>query len=119
MSDWSSDVSSSDLGKPLKARTYIQYADTHKEASRDSTDREGFAGYTIPVGESRIQVRPDGITAADRFVEDVTVNAARSEERRVGKGWVRTWRPRWSQEPSQKTQKRATRPKPNKEVITK
>src|SRR3546814_2801551 len=80
MSDWSSDVSSSDLGKPLKARTYIQYADTHKEASRDSTDREGFAGYTIPVGEYRIQVRPDGIKAADRFVEDVTVNAAETTE---------------------------------------
>ncbi|HEY9540147.1 MAG TPA: VWA domain-containing protein [Luteimonas sp.] len=67
-------------GKPLKARTYIQYADTHKEASRDSTDREGFAGYTIPVGEYRIQVRPDGIKAADRFVEDVTVNAAETTE---------------------------------------
>src|SRR3546814_9973061 len=52
-------------GKPLKARTYIQYADTHKEASRDSTDREGFAGYTIPVGEYRIKVRPDG-TKAER-----------------------------------------------------
>src|SRR3546814_16873467 len=63
-------------GKPLKARTYIQYADTHKEASRDSTDREGFAGYTIPVGEYRIQVRPDGIKADDRVVNGVTVNSA-------------------------------------------
>ncbi|MGY0798872.1 VWA domain-containing protein [Lysobacter sp. A286] len=67
-------------GKPLKARTYIQYADSHKEASRDSTDGEGIAGYTIPVGEYRIQVRPDGIKADDRFVEDVTVNAGATTE---------------------------------------
>ena len=67
-------------GKPLKARTYIQYADSHKEASRDSTDSEGFAGYSIPVGEYRIQVRPDGIKADDRFVEGVTVNAAETTE---------------------------------------
>src|SRR3546814_10922015 len=65
-------------GKPLKARTYIQYADTHKEASRDSTHREGFAGYTIPVGEYRIQVRPDGIKAADPFGKGGAVNAART-----------------------------------------
>src|SRR3546814_12274279 len=71
-------------GKPLKARTYIQYADTHKEASRDSTDRERFAGYTIPVGEYRIQVRPDGITADDRFVKDGTVNHAETPAVRVG-----------------------------------
>ena len=67
-------------GKPLQARTYIQYADSHDEASRDSTDSEGFAGYTIPAGEYRIQVRPDGITADDRFVEGVTVNAAETTE---------------------------------------
>lgn len=67
-------------GQPLKARTYIQYADSHAEASRDSTDGDGFAGYTIPVGEYRIQVRPDGIRADDRFVEGVTVNAAETTE---------------------------------------
>lgn len=67
-------------GTPLKARTYIQYADSHEEASRDSTDSDGFAGYTIPVGEYRIQVRPDGIRADDRFVEGVTVNAAETTE---------------------------------------
>ena len=67
-------------GIPLKARTYIQYADSHEEASRDWTDGEGFAGYTIPVGEYRIQVRPDGIRADDRFVEGVTVNAAETTE---------------------------------------
>src|SRR3546814_13001856 len=60
-------------GKPLKARTYIQYADTHKEASRDSTDSEGFAGYTIPVGE-------------------------RSAERRGGEEGVGRVRTRWSPE---------------------
>src|SRR5690606_29256271 len=67
-------------GKPLKARTYIQYADSHKEASRDSTDSDGFAGYSIPVGKYRIQVRSDGIKADDRFVEDVIVTAAETTE---------------------------------------
>ena len=67
-------------GKPLQARTYIQYADSHKEASRDSTDGEGFAGYSVPVGEYRIQVRPDSIKADDRFVEDVVVNANKTTE---------------------------------------
>src|SRR5690606_40889608 len=67
-------------GTPLKARTYIQYADSHEEASRDSTDGEGYAGYSIPVGEYRIQVRPDGIKADDRFVEGVTVTAGATTE---------------------------------------
>src|SRR3546814_12182268 len=56
-------------GKPLKARTYIQYVEDHKEASRDGTNDEGVARYTIPVGEYRIQVRPDGIKAPDQFAE--------------------------------------------------
>ena len=67
-------------GEPLKARTYIQYADSHEEASRDGTDSEGYASYSIPVGEYRIQVRPDGIQASDRFVEGVTVNAAETTD---------------------------------------
>lgn len=67
-------------GKPLDARTYIQHADTHRQASRGRTDDQGFAGYTIPVGEYRIQVRPDGIEASDRYVEGVSVNAAATTE---------------------------------------
>src|SRR5690606_8983052 len=67
-------------GQPLKARTYIQYADSHDEASRHSTDGQAFAGYTIPVGQDRIHARTDGIRADDRFVEGVTVNAAETTE---------------------------------------
>ena len=62
-------------GKPLKARTYIQHADNHKEAARDGTNGKGIASYTIPVGEYRIKVRPDGISAPDHYIDDVTVNA--------------------------------------------
>lgn len=62
-------------GKPLKARTYIQHADTRKEASRDGTDKNGVASYNVPVGEYRIQVRPDGISAPDHYVDNVVVTA--------------------------------------------
>src|SRR3546814_6972144 len=59
-------------GKPLKARTYIQYADGDKEASRDGTDGEGVASYNMPVGEYRIQVRPAGTNAPDKFIDGAT-----------------------------------------------
>src|SRR3546814_267797 len=49
-------------GKTLKARTYIQYAEGHKEASRDGTNAEATATYTLPVAESPIHLRP-GSTA--------------------------------------------------------
>src|SRR3546814_16762355 len=65
-------------GKPLKARTYLQYVEDHKEASRDGTNDDGVARYTIPVGEYRIQVRPDGISAPDQFIDGVTVEDRKS-----------------------------------------
>src|SRR3546814_5651439 len=79
-------------GKPLKARTYIQYAEGHKEASRDGTNGEGIASYTIPVGEYRIQVRPDGISAPDPFIDGVTVEAGQTTTKRldIPSGKVRT-----------------------------
>src|SRR3546814_20358616 len=76
ISDWSSDVCSSDL-------TYIQYVEDHKEASRDGTNDEGVARYTIPVGEYRIQVRPDGISAPDQFIDGVTVEAGKPTTKRL------------------------------------
>ncbi len=67
-------------GHPLKARTYIQHADSHKEAARDATNSDGIARYTIPVGEYRIKVRPDGIKAKDRYIKQVIVNPAETTE---------------------------------------
>lgn len=73
-------------GKPLKARTYIQHADSHKEAARDGTDSDGVASYTIPVGEYRIKVRPDGISAPDQYVDNVVVKAGETTEKRLDFG---------------------------------
>src|SRR3546814_18517738 len=94
------------------------------EASRDGTNDEGVARYTIPVGEYRIQVRPDGISAPDQFIDGVTVEAGktttkrlelpsgtvriqvtRSEERRGGTECVSTCRFRWSRNNKKKKQK--------------
>src|SRR3546814_19991159 len=92
-------------GKPLKARTYIQYVEDHKEASRDGTNDEGVARYTIPVGEYRIQIRPDGISAPDQTIDGVTVDAGQTTTKRpeVPRGTVRSTvtangkTPRWEE----------------------
>ena len=62
-------------GEPLEARTYIINAETDREADRASTDHRGVASYEIPTGTYYIKVRPEGIDAPDRFVEDVSVSA--------------------------------------------
>src|SRR3546814_3840563 len=55
-------------GKLLKARTYIQYAEGHKEASRVGTNRVGLASYTIPFGEYFIHDRPCCHGSHDQFI---------------------------------------------------
>ncbi len=63
-------------GAPLKARTYVTREETGREADRGRTDREGRVAYKpLPVGRYRIRVRPDGINAPDRVIEDLTVTA--------------------------------------------
>ena len=73
-------------GKPLKARTYVLHADRDKEAARDRTDADGIARYRIPTGKYRIKIRPDGIDAPDRFIEDVTVTAGETTTREIDFG---------------------------------
>ncbi|MGM0517849.1 MAG: hypothetical protein ACQER6_09635, partial [Pseudomonadota bacterium] len=60
-------------GEPLKARTYLKDAQTGKEVSRSRTNDDGLADYRVPTGTYRLKVRPDGIDAPDRVIEDVTV----------------------------------------------
>ena len=67
-------------GEPLDARTYIFDAETEKEAARGRTNDRGVAGYDIPTGTYFIKVRPDGIDAPNRRIDDVVVRAGETTE---------------------------------------
>src|SRR3546814_11103906 len=99
ISDWSSDVCSSDLRdipRLQKRPEFLAAARAHKwaanglvlQALQRGDDNGPRAGFTVTrkVGNAVIRNR-----ARRRLKE-----AARSEERRVGKGCVRTCRCRWS-----------------------
>src|SRR3546814_11438221 len=92
ISDWSSDVCSSDLTLPLPARKlYAAFADDRVEAAREACDQV-------------VQPRPLGgghdlgVVGVEAAIGDVLPDRAgeRSEERRVGKECVSTCRSRWS-----------------------
>lgn len=70
-------------GVPLKARTYVHDQTSGKEAARQRTSREGLAGYEIPPGTYRVTVRPDGISAPKRVLDDVTVSAEERSNARI------------------------------------
>src|SRR3546814_11871747 len=94
ISDWSSDVCSSDLTKPQRPRL-------PEETQHDRTPRshEGKAPLLAMVGKGR-----QGRVRAPLLDEEPGVPAAhvrrpaghRSEERRVGKACVSKFRSRWS-----------------------
>src|SRR3546814_11247721 len=91
ISDWSSDVCSSDLkNKPEctedQAASLVKAAHVRPGARAGAPRCRGYrqatAGYREPV---------------HKFAPDAADSAAhRSEERREGKGWVTTCRARWS-----------------------
>src|SRR3546814_1634679 len=84
ISDWSSDVCSSDLGRVPSA---------------------GVAGAALPgSGRNRMSILPRWCTGAHDSVSQIVASMAsrssrRSEERRVGKECVSTCRSRWSPYP--------------------
>src|SRR3546814_1772779 len=80
ISDWSSDVCSSDLGLAASAGR-IADGPAHRIARRNR--RDGFARLQGNIGDTfRRSIKP--------------VESTRSEERRVGKECVSTCRSRWS-----------------------
>src|SRR3546814_10522386 len=88
ISDWSSDVCSSDLGA-------FQHMRDHR-ASRDRD--EAFIRYAMCCGQRVLRVRPASREDQERPAHAASRRAAagRSEERRVGKECVSTCRSRWS-----------------------
>src|SRR3546814_10618961 len=91
ISDWSSDVCSSDLQKP--------HADDHDRGRPERPERALDRGQ--PIGESLNVLRFARDLEHDenrqRDIDDrMTARSERSEERRVGKECVSTCRSRWS-----------------------
>src|SRR3546814_8631576 len=80
ISDWSSDVCSSDLGSPSAHRS----GSGHEVAAQAC---EAAADRGIDAQRACLQDQP---------ADEVGVDGTRSEERRVGKECVRTCRSRWS-----------------------
>src|SRR3546814_14350406 len=94
ISDWSSDVCSSDLGW---RRTSLEYSDLLADViihEGDNVSRYGYGELSLPLLDQLL------LNAAVRY-EDYdsfggTTTPKRSEERRVGKECVSTCRSRWS-----------------------
>src|SRR3546814_3896654 len=84
ISDWSSDVCSSDLEK-LGERLGASFV----------VENKGGAGGTIGMGEVA-RAAADGYTIGFSSVSPLVLSPARSEARRVGKECVSTCRSRWS-----------------------
>src|SRR3546814_7582973 len=82
ISDWSSDVCSSDL----KLWNATRFALMNTEGFKPSPSRGGLSGDGFA---------PDPVTDAEKWIL-ARLDAARSEERRVGKECVSTCRSRWS-----------------------
>src|SRR3546814_8849676 len=88
ISDWSSDVCSSDLGQ-CKRRAEIGHG---KNIGPQSRNADQQAGRTAGVRTQRRETLPE----PDYKVREREIRPARSEERRVGKEGVRTCRSRLS-----------------------
>src|SRR3546814_12540584 len=99
ISDWSSDVCSSDLGAPER--------DAVKEPEASCYDRPALV--ETPAARARRMLSmndplPDRTTALDLGEAGPFSAERRSEERRVGKECVRTGRSRWPPEHEKKKQ---------------
>src|SRR3546814_17462376 len=95
MSDWSSDVCSSDL-RPGDRRLVGYITGTADPLAVRAALTDLLPGYMVPAAVVAVPALP------------VTVNGQRSEERRVGKECVRTCRSRWSPYHSKKTHSQTT-----------
>src|SRR3546814_16015094 len=109
ISDWSSDVCSSDLCSIEVASSAECAMEAH--GTPTITYAEGDNGEGINVVGSYCQKGNDDINPPQNDdypgdVEDPYRNSDRSEERRVGKECVRTCSSRWSRVHKKKTQKK-------------
>src|SRR3546814_20409512 len=109
ISDWSSDVCSSDLRASLNGTDDVQGAELGFPFPIPKSGAEPiwnhkleFRGSAVRRYNNQAIVKPDGSYKISKLIEDVKFKYAnlkepRSEERRVGKEWVSKCRTRWSQ----------------------
>src|SRR3546814_11622726 len=98
ISDWSSDVCSSDLADAALAG--VEGAEVGLEAV--GAELDGPLGHVGRAGDEAVDTPVRlavGGVVVGRLVEELAPVAARSEERRVGKECVSTCRSRWSPYP--------------------
>src|SRR3546814_8512919 len=98
ISDWSSDVCSSDLGFTGASGEFGGMGYTGSQGFVGSTGAQGFtgsqgAGFT---GSASTVAGPAGGPGPQGFTGSQGIIGFRSEERRVGKECVSTCRSRWS-----------------------
>src|SRR3546814_8499711 len=91
ISDWSSDVCSSDLGVGPDARLHAKTATIARSLERSAW----HSGFPVPPHHSRSFEQCAGARRSTLFPTP-DPGAVRSEERRVGKECVSTCRSRWS-----------------------
>src|SRR3546814_14191402 len=105
ISDWSSDVCSSDLPSPARPPDARPAAVpvASGDAAQGGGGEVGDAAVAVD-GHRQVEL---GEEAAQHVLDALL--AARSEERRVGKGCVSTCRSRWSPYPSNKKTERNTK----------
>src|SRR3546814_19544043 len=107
ISDWSSDVCSSDLS--IGANWTIRATYTHRDTDQESLLFAGGSGYPNRDGsglgvwdyygvteqqEDYVDVYASGKFSLFGREHELVLGGTRSEERRVGKGWVRTCKSR-------------------------
>src|SRR3546814_15798690 len=92
ISDWSSDVCSSDLADPAVHIGTIAAEITLESERREPSVVKAAVGFPAQPKVGRLRI------ARALYFSRATVPSGegRSEERRVGKEWVRTCRSRWS-----------------------
>src|SRR3546814_6726280 len=92
ISDWSSDVCSSDLSRTEECAGGDPDCESHAGRQRQRIPPDAPCG-RLPLSRQRIAIGGARRGCAQNCVDE------RSEERRVGKECVSTWRSRWSPYP--------------------
>src|SRR3546814_20574730 len=95
ISDWSSDVRSSDLAQGLDCRSGLLSAKVIGYSIEAVAEGASGVGGAVPFAFGAQPMKEGFIFLPIRSVQRLS----RSEERRVGKGWVSTCRYRWAPYP--------------------
>src|SRR3546814_15085751 len=96
ISDWSSDVCSSDLGSPGKALRYAGLNMADMENSLAAIAADGDPGNRQRLMLARMLASKAARPRYEAFLERAPAFIARTEERRVGEGCVSQCSFRWS-----------------------